>query len=596
MGLAASQARFLAITARKADCEFRSMQIAQNKLSVTREMEQATQDYQNAINATKMVWDYDGEQSFMTDISYGFLMSPSYLNNFNPYLITNRGGQVIVDSKVASAAKRAGIDPNKGGNRTAGGFALFVSALYEEGFISEGSMRAVKSYVFPGPDYSNAAFDSDGNYIYVDDKGKTIDKYNSNAGYGAEPMGKNEYIDTGIRGLAQRLKNTVNESADITTTQVTSTHQETNTQISLDGKNAVVGGHAAGTHFVVNGVTKTQISLSDILTGDVCMVSTLADGQNTYDSNNNDVAMDGITDDVSRFFKNAVTNIAMALGYKQESDWPDAFTAAYNFTVKQYGISENYKERTEPIHIGTAGNSSTLPNGQTIVSCAGVTDVQKAVEKAANVYNGIVWRDQPYAGTDYNAAAAINLSHLFGYFLTAFDSFTTGFDSNYVLDEHYDDSFFVTSDPNFRFAVLAEGTETDETVMKADFYMQLYNNLCVNGYVKNDEVKDNKYLEQMLKNGVYYMCGVNEQDGYFYQARYNDDVRTLIKVVNDEDAKTRAESEYSYKKMRLTAKEDRLDLEMKNIDMEIASLTSEYDSVKNLISKSVEKTFKQFES
>ena len=157
-----------------------------------------------------------------------------------------------------------------------------------------------------------------------------------------------------------------------------------------------------------------------------------------------------------------IQNIAMALGYKQESDWPDAFRTAYNFTVKQYGISENYKERTAPIHIGTAGTSFTLPNGQTIGSCAGVTDVQKAVEKAANVYNGIVWRDQPYAGTDYNAAAAINLSHLFGYFLTAFDSFTTGFNSNYTLDTNYDDSFFVTKDPDFRFAVLEEGTETDE--------------------------------------------------------------------------------------------------------------------------------------
>lgn len=39
MGLAASQARFLAITARKMNCEFQSMQIAQEKLSTTRDME-----------------------------------------------------------------------------------------------------------------------------------------------------------------------------------------------------------------------------------------------------------------------------------------------------------------------------------------------------------------------------------------------------------------------------------------------------------------------------------------------------------------------------------------------------------------------------
>ena len=60
MGLAATQARFLAITSRKARCEYESMQLAQQKLSLTRELEQATQDYQSALNTTKIVWDPDG--------------------------------------------------------------------------------------------------------------------------------------------------------------------------------------------------------------------------------------------------------------------------------------------------------------------------------------------------------------------------------------------------------------------------------------------------------------------------------------------------------------------------------------------------------
>ena len=46
MGLAASQARFLAITSRKAYCEFQSMQIAQDKLSVTRELSDISADYE----------------------------------------------------------------------------------------------------------------------------------------------------------------------------------------------------------------------------------------------------------------------------------------------------------------------------------------------------------------------------------------------------------------------------------------------------------------------------------------------------------------------------------------------------------------------
>ena len=53
MGMAASQARFLALTARKADCEYRSMQNAQEKLALTRRLAAATQQYENSLNLTK---------------------------------------------------------------------------------------------------------------------------------------------------------------------------------------------------------------------------------------------------------------------------------------------------------------------------------------------------------------------------------------------------------------------------------------------------------------------------------------------------------------------------------------------------------------
>ncbi len=51
---------FLAITSRKARCEFESMQIAQQKLSLTRELEQATSDYQASLNQSTLIWDPDG--------------------------------------------------------------------------------------------------------------------------------------------------------------------------------------------------------------------------------------------------------------------------------------------------------------------------------------------------------------------------------------------------------------------------------------------------------------------------------------------------------------------------------------------------------
>ena len=76
MGLAASQARFLAITARKSDCEQRSMAIAQEKLSITRELSRISDEYQRALDATKLIWDGETEDGTVYDLSYDVMMNP----------------------------------------------------------------------------------------------------------------------------------------------------------------------------------------------------------------------------------------------------------------------------------------------------------------------------------------------------------------------------------------------------------------------------------------------------------------------------------------------------------------------------------------
>ena len=53
-------------------------------------------------------------------------------------------------------------------------------------------------------------------------------------------------------------------------------------------------------------------------------------------------------------------------------------------------------------------------------------------------------------------------------------------------------------------------------------------------------------------------------------------------------------NDYKAKKEKLNMKEQKLDLKMKNLDTEISTLTTEYDTVKNLISKNIEKGFKRY--
>ena len=92
MGLAATQARFLAVTSRKSNCEYRSMELAQEKLSLTRELDYAADEYNNALNATRMVWDVDGSGDYRYDLSYDIMMQPSDYNQYIPYFISRQDG------------------------------------------------------------------------------------------------------------------------------------------------------------------------------------------------------------------------------------------------------------------------------------------------------------------------------------------------------------------------------------------------------------------------------------------------------------------------------------------------------------------------
>ena len=80
MGLAASQARLLSITARLSDNELHSQQIANSKVRLADKTEAASQDYINALNSTKLMYttyDTDGNASYKE-------LTPSLLYTYAP--------------------------------------------------------------------------------------------------------------------------------------------------------------------------------------------------------------------------------------------------------------------------------------------------------------------------------------------------------------------------------------------------------------------------------------------------------------------------------------------------------------------------------
>ena len=47
---------------------------------------------------------------------------------------------------------------------------------------------------------------------------------------------------------------------------------------------------------------------------------------------------------------------------------------------------------------------------------------------------------------------------------------------------------------------------------------------------------------------------------------------------------------------KIQNKEETIDMKMKNLDTEISSLTTEYDTTKGIITKAIEKSFKRYDA
>jgi len=112
MGLAASQVRFLGLTARKADCELQISINSMHKMALTREMTELTREYNSRLQAKQVSFYHKGQYN---KINYQYLMgygktytailnSDKYaLKSNNSMVLTDYKGQVVLNDSYAQA-------------------------------------------------------------------------------------------------------------------------------------------------------------------------------------------------------------------------------------------------------------------------------------------------------------------------------------------------------------------------------------------------------------------------------------------------------------------------------------------------------------
>ena len=107
MGMAASQARLLSITMRLTSNEFQSQMISNSKTRLANETQAASEEYMEALNATKLqyvYYDSNGDKT-LYDLTASTLLYYQPLKN--QYALVNRAGQTMVNHGDATTFQQA---------------------------------------------------------------------------------------------------------------------------------------------------------------------------------------------------------------------------------------------------------------------------------------------------------------------------------------------------------------------------------------------------------------------------------------------------------------------------------------------------------
>lgn len=619
MGLSASQARLLTITSRKSDCEFQSMRYSHEKIALSRNMTDVSNEYQNSLNQTKLVYDFYGTNDRTTPLSYSLLMEPSIMNNYMPMLTTNSAGKVVLDSRLAAAAKAAGI-PNEGLGTLP---SEFVRNKFLVGLEGQNIITPTQSKNFQAINYNQniGVGNTDPIHQNVLEKISYDELLNF---FGSEDFAFN--IDSSFNTTVTTKKSDFPEGIE---------GQDINDG-QLNFYNLDAGSNALS--------STDKVTLKDIIEGNYAFY-----GRIQYNKGNEEckeynkghieaAVMDAISN--SSFWDQMMDMFSSALGVDDPQTKValqyamDETEKLYNFDLINKGegfYNGNYDGLGyfEGKYVGGGGKFTKNVNSDSDNATNFKNNAEKSkdyvgycVSTTRTTYGGD-GGDVGYKNAKTYQAASINVSNVAKAFLAYFVEAMQGFDSSNVgvdstgcnveagKNEHKsllgDDykpktnrdsrtvaqSHFVSSSTQFGFSLVQDTSVNTGEALISSFYDALFNQLCQRGWVENDKVRDNDYLQEMYKNGMMFLTTCTD-DGFYWQGNYS--ANSMIKEVTDEDAIARAEAKYNTEKQKINHKEEIIDLKMKNLDTEISSLSTEYDTIKSLISKNIERGFKRYDA
>lgn len=486
MGLAASQARLLMLTCRQNDVEGRLMSLANQKLSLSRQSSNLSEEYSNSLNARKLVWSTDGSStgSNTTDLTYNLLMSPNSTNNAGQYLLADSNGRVILNDAYAKV-----FDPT--GTAESGDASKVSKAQF---LMTEMGLRTEAE--------------------------------------------ANTYIS------GHGTNNTPTDPATPTVDPATAAASDLEqlATIMSDPSFAADQPYAITTPVY----TKMKIALADLLTQLQALQKTANSTQKP--------TVDILVKDVQ---------------------------------VAQQALEQANSNTDQDQRLGAIATIKAIFTGTPFAKLLPDAHVNWAVDCA---------RDGGMDGTDAGRHHTNNQGYGCNYARKQFfNQLTPSINYNEYYKNNVNDLWEVlgiTSTPDTPDTPTTPKTLTDQD--KANFYINLYDQIAAKGWVKNSAIDKNngKYMQNLLLNGNAFLY---QYKGGSWSVVSSSDSDSPLRNVADETASKQAEAKYESEKDQLDYKEQQLDVETNNLDTERSAVQTEIESVQKIIDTNIKK-FKMFES
>lgn len=663
MGMSASQARLLTITARLADNELRSQTINNAKMRLSTQSAQASDNYINALNDANMMFsNYDLTGTSQSQLlTYNALTSYSSYNN--QYGLVSSAGQLLVSESEAAMFKAA--DGNVNAYLKAHGLEYTTTYFdkdkeiknddYPSPYNLVGADRLKEMYEAYNSDLTSSEYEKYESYFSsflqtteaLKAGSKEIVKsylmYNGNSPQLYSPTGSSgDSVSIGIAGisngqLANAFKNAFTNGNN--TYSISNLEKMGLTKAGIAALNEIVNsvGHDGpvgtisekrdlkanndGTYTLTDGAMKITIGKDQngkiTVSGNSDLVvsgSTNTEDDYSYTWDQNATTIEGVINSLT------YTDCEGTYNFKANKDTSGNLTGAD--AVYRYPDKADFKEaldnladeivgyvssNEELFNFGTFGknmlereSSGRLPAGIDLNKVLKSGKTYKTVlseytDASNNFFKLVAGGDASKLQEllDNNSISVKDLEDIDlllkamkKYKIESSDEFKTVIDKT-IIDQMIDKY----GEPKYAWVDETDSTNSGNADAKAQWYTNMFNRMK-SGYktIENGLASSSEWLRFALESGLVTMEQVDKS--YSWKSLDYKTCSNITEQTDNSEAVSKAEAEYNRAMKDIDAKDSMYDIQLKNIDTEHTALQTEYDSVKSVISKNIDRTFK----